>query len=101
MTNRKYANLALLRKDVNSLIDQHRYRFTRHAAVDHAEIPQATKLAVVRWGANDKPDQDMTRGQKYICWARTPQHGLCRASYAVIETDTNGALVLVISVFPE
>lgn len=101
MTNRVFADLRELRRTAESLIDQGNYKVTEHARTDHPEISEFDKLAIVRYGGGDKPDQNRppTDGV-YVCWALHPAHGLCRGVYAV-EQFASGERIVVISVFRE
>ena len=101
MGNRHYDDMARLRQDVEALIDAGRYRLTVHAQLGHPELAPGDKVAVVRHGGGDKPDADAPASQpKYLCWARLPHHGLCRAVYAIQDSLT-GDLVVIITAFPE
>ena len=99
--NRVFADMGKLRQTVEALIDQGRYRITKHPREAHPEFSDTDRVAIVRWGGRDKPDRqrDSSEGV-YLCWARHPQHGPCRAVYAVEETPA-GDILAIISVMPE
>lgn len=85
------------------LIDQGRYRLTVHAQRDHPEISDVEKVAVVRYGANDKPDSQRPPGAGvYLFWARHPVHGVCRAVYAIeAGAQPDQDILVLITAFPE
>lgn len=100
-SNRVFADMAQLRRTVETLVDQSRYRITTHAKVEHSQFSDVDRVAVVRWGGRDRPDRSRDpSGGVYLCWARHPTHGLCRAVYAV-EQGAGGDILLIITVMPE
>lgn len=101
MGNRYYDDMATLRRDVEALIDARRIRFTEHAKTDHPELSESDKVDIIRQGGRDKLDDKSPRGRpRYLCWARHPTHGRCRAVYAIVDTLI-GDTVLLITAFPE
>lgn len=101
MPNRVYDRMDELRREVEALIDANRIRWTRHATLDHSELSQADKLDIVRWGGRDQPNLALhASGPSYVCWARHPDHGICRAVYAIVETS-QGPYLCIITVFKD
>lgn len=99
--NRVFDDPAELRQTAERLIDQGRYRLTRHAQREHAELSDPDKIAIVRYGGHDKADAARPAADGvYLCWARHPTHGICRAVYAIERHDDGDVLVLV-TAFPE
>lgn len=99
--NRVFADMANLRRAVNDLVDQGRYRVIHHAREAHPEFSDTDRVHVVRWGSRDKPDEkkDPSEGV-YLCWLRHPRYGLCRGVYAIEETPL-GDVLDIITVMPE
>ena len=101
MGSRFYDDMEELRRDVETLIDAGRIRFTRHAEDSHPEIPWPDKLQIIRYGHGDRNDRDARPAMpRYICWSRTPTGLLCRGVYC-IERVAFGDRVVIITVFPE
>lgn len=101
MANRVYSDLNQLRKDTIDLIDRGRVRIHRHARESHPELSELEQIGVVRYGSRPKPDRGRGLSEGvYVCWARLPRHGLCRAVYC-IEEGPGGGVVLIITAFVE
>jgi hypothetical protein len=101
MPNRVYTDLDELRKKVNDLIDRGKVRVSLHARKSHPELSEEEQIGIVRYGSaiqfdHNRPSSDGV----YICWARLPNRGLCRAVFCVEETE-GGDLVLIITAFQE
>jgi hypothetical protein len=101
MPNKVYTNLHELRKEVDDLIDRGRVRVHLHARKSHPELSEDEQIGIVRYGsaiqsARDRPLSDGV----YVCWARLPYHGLCRAVFCIEQTG-GGDILLVITAFRE
>ncbi len=99
--NRIFTDMRLIRRTVEALIDQTRFRIQPHARSAHQQFSDSDRVAVVRWGGRDSPDRTRPLSDGvYVCWATHPVHGLCRAAYAVEQTSV-GEILVIITVMPE
>jgi hypothetical protein len=101
MPNRVYSNFTQLRKDTNQLIDRGRVKVHQHARDSHPELTEIEQIGIVRYGGTIQPDKnrDPTDGV-YVCWARLPSRGLCRAVFC-IQADPEADIVLIITAFEQ
>lgn len=100
MGNRVFDDPGDARQEAERLIDAGRYRLTDHAQVDHPELSEWQKVAVVRFGGRDKLDQNRDpEDGVYVCWAKI-EGRVCRGVYAIEETSLAEILV-IITAFPE
>jgi hypothetical protein len=101
MGNRVYDDSGAIRRAVQRLVDERRVRLTLHAKHDHPELSEEDKVAMVRNGAGDRLDSKRpSEDGVYVCWARHPEHGLCRIVYAIEEAD-DGLRLVIITAFRE
>lgn len=101
MPNRVYSDKNELRKKVNDLIDRGGVRVHQHARRSHPELSELEQIAIVRYGSEIRDDKNRRTSEGvYVCWARLPIHGLCRAVFCIEET-AGGEFVLIITAFQE
>lgn len=99
MSNRVFTDFNKLRQETNDLIDRGRVRVHSHARESHPELSELEQIAVVRYGGRPRLDRDRGPSEGvYVCWARLPTLGLCRAVFC-IEQIPGGDVVLVITAF--